>query len=231
MLDDGIARKFKKGRDVHEANYLHRRSAPASQASRTEGVFRLCGPWLLHRGYAARQPRRSRSDQVPPADPGRRLQARSLHDNSGGAGVAAADPGAGRTTRHAVWRRRNRRLPRGAGCRHSLHAEHDVDLLDRGCRRRRRQAVLVPALRDEGSRLHQVADRACDRSEVQRAGAHRRSAGDRTASPGHQEWNDDTAAMVAVEIDRFRHQAGLGRRRDAGQAPHLRQHRRPHQGH
>ena len=39
------------------------------------------------------------------------------------------------------------------------------------------------------------------------------------------------AGMVAVETDRFRHQAGLGRRRAARQAPHLRQYRRPHQGH
>ena len=50
-------------------------------------------------------------------------------------------------------RRRNSRLPRRAGRRHSLHAEHDVDLLDRGRRRQCRQAVLVPALRDEGPRL------------------------------------------------------------------------------
>ena len=51
-------------------------------------------------------------------------------------------------------------LPRRPGRRHSLHPEHDVDLLDRGYRKRRRQAVLVPALRDEGPRLHQGADRA-----------------------------------------------------------------------
>ena len=44
-----------------------------------------------------------------------------------------------------------------------------------------RQAVLVPALRDEGPRLHQGADRARDRREMQRAGADRRPAGDRAA--------------------------------------------------
>ena len=33
------------------------------------------------------------------------------------------------------------------------------------------------------------------------------------------------------ETDRFREQAGLDRRRDARQASHLQQHRRPHQGH
>ncbi len=45
--------------------------------------------------------------------------------------------------------------------------------------------------------------------------------------PGHQERHDGAAGMVAVETHRFRHQAGLGRRRAARQAPHLRQHRRP----
>ena len=50
--------------------------------------------------------------------------------------LAAADPGAGRTIGHAAQRRRNRRLPRGAGRRHPVHAQHDVDLLDRGRRRR-----------------------------------------------------------------------------------------------
>ena len=43
--------------------------------------------------------------------------------------------------------------------------------------------------------------------------------------------HDDSAGMVALETDRFRQQAGLDRRRDARQASHLRQHRRPHQGH
>ena len=75
--------------------------------------------------------------------------------------------------RHAAWRRRDPRLPRRAGRRHSLHAEHDVDLLDRGRRRQCRQAVLVSALRHEGPRLHQGADRARHRREVQRAGARR----------------------------------------------------------
>ena len=62
-----------------------------------------------------------------------------------------------------------------------------------------------------------------DRREMQRAGADGRSAGDRPASPGHQERHDGAAGMVAVETDRFRHQAGLGFRRAARQAPHLRQ--------
>ena len=101
--------------------------------------------------------------------------------------------------RHAIRRRRNSRLPRRAGRRNSLHAEHDVDLLDRGRRRQCRQAVLVPALRHEGSRFHQGADRARHRRQVQRAGADRRPAGDRAAPCGHQERHDGAAGMDAVE--------------------------------
>ena len=103
-----------------------------------------------------------------------------------------------------------RRLPRGAGRRHSLYAEHDVDLLDRGCRCQRGQAVLVSALCHEGPRLHQGADRACYRSQVQRPGADRRPAGHRPASSGHQERHDGSAGMDAFEAVRFRHQAGMG---------------------
>ena len=98
-------------------------------------------------------------------------------------------------------------------------------------RSRRRQAVLVPALRDEGPRLHQVADRARDRGQMQRAGVDRRPAGDRAAPSGHQERNVGAAGMVAVETARLRDQARMGRRRAARQAPHLRQHRRPRQRH
>ena len=64
-------------------------------------------------------------------------------------------------------------------------------------------------------------------AKCSRAGADRRSAGDRPAPSGHQERHDGAAGMVAVETGRFRHQAGLGRRRAARQAPHLRQSRRP----
>ena len=49
-----------------------------------------------------------------------------------------------------------------------------------------RQAVLVSALRDEGPRLHPRADRARRGGQMQRAGAHRRSAGARPAPLRHQ---------------------------------------------
>ena len=62
--------------------------------------------------------------------------------------------GADRALRHAARRRRDPRLPGGAGGRHSVHAVHHVDLLDRGRGGSGRQAVLVPALRDAGPRLH-----------------------------------------------------------------------------
>ena len=171
------------------------------------------------------------ADQVPPAHPGRRVEARSFDHHSRRTSGAAADPGAGRPDRHAIWRRRNSCLPRRAGRRHSLHVEHDVDLFDRGCRRQCRQAVLVPVVRHEGPRLHQGADRAGHRGQVQRAGADGRSAGDRAAPCRHQERHDGAAGMDAVEVFRFRHQAGLGGRRAARQAPHLRQSRRSPQGH
>ena len=68
------------------------------------------------------------------------------------------------------------------------------------------------------------------RRQMQRAGADRRPAGDRAAPRGHQERHDGAAGMDAVEAARFRHQAGLGVRRAARQAPHLRQSGRPPQG-
>ena len=209
---------------IEDLRQLHKRRVPkaffdyADRGSYTEDTLRANSEDLA-------------ADQVPPAHPGRRLQARSLHHDPRRARRDAADPRAGRPARHAAWRRRDSCLPRRAGRRHSLHPEHDVDLLDRGYRSRRRQAVLVPALRDEGPRLHQGADRARDRGEMLGAGADRRSAGDRAAPPGHQERHVGAAGMVAVETARLRQQAVMGRRRAARQAPQLRQHRRPRQRH
>ena len=60
-----------------------------------------------------------------------------------------------------------------------------------------RQAVLVPALRDEGPRLRPRADRARRRGQVQRAGAHRRPAGARPAPLRHQERHDGAAGDQA----------------------------------
>ena len=201
--------------NVHEAYHLHRRSAHAAQAARAEGVLRLRRSRFLCRGDAARQSRGPAANKTAPAHPGRCLQARHVDQHPGRALRPAPDPGAGRPARHAAWRRRDSCLPRGAGRGHSFHPEHDVDLLDRGYRSGRRQAVLVPALRDEGPRLHQGADRARHRGEMLGAGAHRRPAGDRPAPPGHQERHDRAAGMVAVETDRFRDQARLGRGRAA----------------
>ena len=74
-----------------------------------------------------------------------------------------------------------------------FYAVDHVDLLDRGRGRGGRQAVLVPALRHEGPRLHPRADRARGRRQMQRAGAHGRSAGSRPAPSRHQERPDRAA--------------------------------------
>ena len=131
------------------------------------------------------------------------------HHHSGRAGVIAACPGADRAVRHAAWRRRNSRLPGGTGRRHSLHALDHVDLLDRGCGRGRRQAVLVSALRHEGSRVYPRADRAGRRGQMQRAGAHGRSANSRPAPSRSQERHDRAAEMAHQQRRRHGDQAGV----------------------
>src|SRR5579883_3526422 len=115
VLDDIAHRDYKadnsktnvRGGNGHEAHHLHRGSAPAAQAAGAEGLLRLCRPRLLCRADAARQSRRSAEDQVSPAHPGRRLQARHRDHHSRRALDDAADPGAGGTARHAAWRRRD----------------------------------------------------------------------------------------------------------------------------
>ncbi len=176
---------------------------------------------------AARQPRRSRAHQAAPARPVRCQQAQHRDDDPRRACRAAASAGADRALRHAARRRRDIGLPRGAGGGHSVHAVDDVDLFDRGCRRGRRQAVLVSALRHEGPRLYPRADRACGGGQMQRARPHRRSPGHRPAAQRHQERHDRAAGDPLEERDRHRHQAGLGAQRPARQAQDLRQYRRP----
>src|SRR6476660_1247948 len=51
--------------------------------------------------------------------------------------------------------------------------------------------------------MHQGADRARHRRELQRAGPDRRFAGDRTAPSGYQERHDGAAGMDPVEIAGF----------------------------
>ena len=100
---------------------------------------------------------------------------------------AAVRACADRPDRPAARQWRNPRRPRRAGGGHSLHAQHHVDLLDRRRGGSGRQAVLVPALRDARPRLRARADRARHRGEMQRAGAHRRSASARPAPSRRQE--------------------------------------------
>ncbi len=73
-----------------------------------------------------------------------------------------------------------------------------------------RQAVLVPALRHEGPRLHSRADRARGGGQLQRAGAHRRPAGAGPAPLRHPQRHDRAAGNPHQQSHRHRHQAGLG---------------------
>src|SRR6185437_2554635 len=79
--------------------------------------------------------------------------------------------------------------------------------------------------------LYVMKDRGFIKDQMQRIGADGGSAGDRPASPGHQERHDGAAGMVALEAGRFCQQAGLGLRRAARQAPHVWQHRGSRQEH
>ena len=148
------------------------------------------------------------------------------------AGVAAAGAGAGRALRHAAWRRRDSRLPRRAGGRHSVHAVDHVDLLDRRRRRGGRQAVLVPALRHEGPRLHPRADRA--RAAAAKCSALVLTVDLQVLGQRHRDIKNGMTVPPEIRVrqpGRHRHQAGLGAERVARQAQDLRQHRRPHPRH
>ena len=115
-----------------------------------------------------------------------------------------------RHERPHAWQRRDPCLPRRAGRRHSLYAQHDVDLLDRGRGGCRRQAVLVPALRHEGPRLRARADRARHRRQMQRAGADRRPAGARPAPCRHPQRAGGAAVAEAQEPHQHGDQIAAG---------------------
>ena len=82
------------------------------------------------------------------------------------------------------------RLPRRAGGRHSVHAVDHVHSFDRRRCRGGRQAVLVSALCHARPRFYPRTGGARRRGQMQRAGAHRRSASARPAPPRHQERHD-----------------------------------------
>ena len=205
-----------------------RQRGPPQGATR---VLRLCRGRLLRAGDAARQPRRPRAHQAAPARARRRVAARPRHHHSRREGLASAGARAHRALRDAARRRRDPGLPGGAGGRDSVHALDHVDLLDRGRGAGGRQAVLVPALRDEGPRLHPRPDRARRGREMQRAGAHARSAGARPAPLRHPQRHDRAAADQARQPHRHCNEAGLGAFDPARQAQDLRQPRRPCAGH
>ena len=140
---------------LHEGHYLHRRPAAACPPQGSARLFRVRRQRLLQRGNAARQPRRPRGHQVAPARAGGRLLAQPRHHRHRAEGVVAVRAGADRAVRHAARRRRDPVGARRQRGRHSVHALHHVDLLDRGRGGGDAQAVLVPALRHPGPQLLQ----------------------------------------------------------------------------
>ena len=114
-------------------------------------------------------------------------------------------------------------MPRGASRRDSVHAQHDVDRLDRRRCRRSRAAVLVSALRDARPRLRARTDRARDRRQVQRADADPRSEHPRPAPLRCEERHDGPARAHADQHPRHRIEAGLGVERVAREAQDVRQ--------
>ena len=139
----------------HENHHLHRGPAAAGAPPGSARVLRLCRRRLLHRGDAARQPRRPRSDQAAPARPGATSSARSLATTMLGekASLPLVLAPVG-LLRHAARRRRNPRRAGGA-------TRPAFPSRSRPCRSARsrtspaatEKAVLVPALRHQGSRL------------------------------------------------------------------------------
>src|SRR5439155_14517737 len=110
----------------------------------------------------------------------------------------------------------------------AVHAVDEVALLDRGRRERRREAVLVPALRDARARLRRLAHRARQGGEVLRAGAHARPAGPGPAPPGPEERPGGSSASDAWNFSGRAWKTILGVERAEGKTQVVRQPRRPH---
>ena len=220
------------GTASHENHDLHRGPAADRPPQGAARVLRICRRRLLFRAdtCAPTAPisKRIKLRQRILVDVADRSTATTILGEPASLPLALAPIG---LVRHAARRRRDPGLPRRAGGGNSVHAVDHVDLFDRGCRGGGRQAVLVPALRHEGSRLHPRTDRARGRGQMQRAGAHGRSASARPAPPRHQERHDRAAGDSHQEPHRHRHQAGLGAERVARQAQDVRQHRRPRPRH
>src|SRR6266513_3005883 len=114
--------------------------------------------------------------------------------------------------------------------RRPLYALDDVDLLDRGRRERRRQAFLVPALRDARSRLRRLAHRARSCGEVFGAGADPRPAGPGPAPPGPEERPGGSSASDAWNFSGCAYKTIVGVECPEGKTQVVRQSRRPHPG-
>ena len=84
-----------------------------------------------------------------------------------------------------------------------------------------RDAVLVPALRDEGPRLHHGADRPCRGGRLPGADDDGGYSGLRTSPPRREERARGAAATHAAQCARHRHASRAGRGASARQAPHI----------
>jgi len=146
----------------HARGNLHRRPARDGEEAGRAGDLRVRRLRLVHRVHAARQPRRQ--------------------SKASGCGSASASTWTGRSTKTKMlgrevtmplalapvgllglnWANGEILAARRQWLRRAFHALDDVDLLDRGRRRRHGPAVLVPALRDariEASRLRSSSGR------------------------------------------------------------------------
>ena len=136
----------------------------------------------------------------------------------------------GRPHRHAACGRRDPGGTRRRCSRRTVHALDHEHLLHRGRGGKYGQAVLVSALRDEGSRFQRSPDRTRQGGRLLGAGAHARSADPGPAPQGPQERPHRAAEDDAGQHCRHRHQAALVDGHARHQAAHLPQHRRPRAG-
>ena len=131
---------------------------------------------------------------------------------------------------HAARRRRDPGGARGGRRRRAVHALDHEHLLHRGRGREFEPAVLVPALRDEGPRLHRPPDRPRQVRRLLRPRAHARSADPGAAPQGREERVERAAQDDAGQHRQHRRQAALVDRHAGHQAPDVPQYRRPRQG-
>ena len=177
----------------------HRRPARACPPPGAARLFRICRWRLLQRADAARQPRRPRGDQAAPARAGRRLRAQPRHHRPRAEDVGAAHPRADRHVRHAARRRRNpraRRPPTRPAFPFTLSTMSICSIEDVAEATGKPFWFQLYVIHDRGF-SKDILERAIS-GEMQRAGAHRRSAGARPAPQGHPQRHDGAAGNPPI---------------------------------